>query len=62
MPPTLSPEKSAGCPSVFDPARHTNRRTLFQGELRGSQGMGVVSNSWFDRALLSVLYMSEPLC
>ena len=30
-------------------------------ELRGSQGMGVASNSWFDRVLLSVLYMIQTL-
>ena len=26
-------------------------------ELRGSQGMGVASNNWLDRVLLSSLYM-----
>ena len=38
------------------------RQTLFWKELRGSQAMGVVSNSWFDRALLSVLCMFRPSC
>ena len=33
-----------------------------QRELRGSQGMGVVGNSWFDRALLSIAYMFRPSC
>ena len=32
----------------------------FWRELRGSQGMGVVSNSWFDYVLLSILYMFKP--
>ena len=31
-------------------------------ELRGPQGLGVVSNSWFDRVCLSMLYMFEPSC
>ena len=38
------------------------KTSTFQRELRGSQGVGVVSNSWFDRALLSVLYMFKPSC
>ena len=29
---------------------------------RGSQGMGIVSNNWFDRGLLSILYMFKPSC
>ena len=29
---------------------------------RGSQGMGVLSDSWFDAALLSVRHMFEPSC
>ena len=29
-------------------------------ELRGCQGMGVVSNNRFDRALFSILYMFKP--
>ena len=29
-------------------------------KLRGSQGTGVVRNSWFDRVLLSALYMFKP--
>ena len=32
----------------------------FEGELRGSQGTGVVSDNWFDRVLLSILYMFKP--
>ena len=37
-------------------------RAILKRELRGpqGQGMGVVSNTWFDRVLLSTLYMSEP--
>ena len=31
-------------------------------ELRGSQGIGVVSNNWFDRVLLSIRYMCKPSC
>ena len=31
--------------------------TTFKRQLRGSQGMGVVSNNWLDRVLLSILYM-----
>ena len=31
-------------------------------ELRGSQGMGVISSHWFDRVLFSVLYMFKPSC
>ena len=27
---------------------------------KGSRGMGVVSNNWSDRALLSILYMFKP--
>ena len=34
----------------------------FQRELRGSQGVGVASHKWFDRALLSFLYMFKPSC
>ena len=34
----------------------------FQRELRGSQGMGVVSDNWFDCVLLSILYMFKPSC
>ena len=30
---------------------------FFQREPRGSQGMAVVSNNWFDRALLPILHM-----
>ena len=29
-------------------------------ELRGSRGLGVVSNNWFDGVLLSILYMFQP--
>ena len=29
---------------------------------RGSQGMGVVSNNWFDRVLLPILHMFKPSC
>ena len=28
--------------------------------LRGSQGMGVVSNNWFDCGLLPILYALKP--
>ena len=28
----------------------------------GSQGMGVASNSWFDRALLLIVYTLKPSC
>ena len=35
---------------------------IFQRELRGSRGMGVVSNNWFDRVLLSILCIFEPSC
>ena len=31
-------------------------------ELRGSRGMGVVSNNWLDCVLLSILYMFKPSC
>ena len=31
-------------------------------ELRGSQGMGVVSNNWLDCVLLSIVYMFKPSC
>ena len=31
-------------------------------ELRGAQRMGVGSNNWFERALLSTLYMLKPSC
>ena len=31
-----------------------------QRQLRVSQGMGVVSSSWFDRVLLAILYMLKP--
>ena len=31
-------------------------------ELRGSQGMGVVSSNWLDRVLLSTLSMFKPSC
>ena len=37
-------------------------RSSFQGELRGSQGMRVVSSSCFYRALLPLLYMSKHSC
>ena len=30
------------------------------GNYRGSQGMGVVSDNWFDSVLLSIPYMFEP--
>ena len=36
--------------------------TIIWRELRGSQGMGVVSNSWFVRVLLSSLHMLKPSC
>ena len=29
---------------------------------KGSQGMWVVSNVWFDRVLLSISYMFKPSC
>ena len=29
---------------------------------KGSQGMGVVSNSCLDRVLLSILYIFKPSC
>ena len=29
-------------------------------KLRGSQGMGVVGNNWFDGVLLSILYRFKP--
>ena len=31
-------------------------------ELRGSQGMGVISNNWFDGVVLPILYMLKPSC
>ena len=31
-------------------------------ELRGSQGMGVVLNNWFDHVFLSILYRFKPSC
>ena len=33
---------------------------LFQREVRGSQGMGVVSNNWLVRDWLSIAYMFKP--
>ena len=36
--------------------------TFIWGELRGSRGMGVVSNSRFGRVLLLILYMLKPSC
>ena len=33
-----------------------------RGKLRGSQGMGVGSNNWFDRVLLSIIDMFKPSC
>ena len=33
---------------------------IVEGELRGSQAMGVASNNWFDRGLPSILYMFKP--
>ena len=38
----------------------TNNSDDFQRELRGSQGMGVVSSSWFHRGLHPVIYMFKP--
>ena len=35
---------------------------LLQRELRGSRGVGVVSNNWFNRVLLPILYIFEPSC
>ena len=29
---------------------------------KGFQGMGVVSNNWFDCVLLSIVYMLKPSC
>ena len=40
----------------------TGKKTNLKRELRGSQGMGVVSYSWFDRVLLPILYMFKPSC
>ena len=36
--------------------------TYIQRGLRGSQGMGVVSNNWFDGVLLSTLHVFKPSC
>ena len=38
--------------------------TILVGGLgvRGSPGMGVVSDSWFDRVSLSIIYMFRPSC
>ena len=48
--------------SLFD-FRALPLLSSFWGEgLKGSQGMGVVSNDWPDRALLSILYMFKPSC
>ena len=43
-----------------DPAVRTFREERIQRELRGSQGVGVMSNNWPDRILLSILCMFEP--
>ena len=40
----------------------TSWRPNLHRELRGSQGMGVVRNSWFDCVLLSIIYMCKPSC
>ena len=42
--------------------RHYNCNHIVEGKLRGSQGMGVVSNSCFDSVLLSIRYMFKPSC
>ena len=34
----------------------------FQRELRGSQGLGVVGNNWFDCGLPSLVYTFKPSC
>ena len=41
---------------------NANLGTLVKRELRGSRGMGVVSNSWSDRVSLSIIYMFKPSC
>ena len=41
-------------------ARSTHSTQRSGGNLRGSQGMGVVSDDWLDRVLLSILYMFKP--
>ena len=38
------------------------RDKRIEREIRGSQRMGVVSNNWFDRVLLLVLYVFKPSC
>ena len=35
---------------------------IFLERTKGAQGMGIVSNNWFDRDLLSVLCMFKPWC
>ena len=42
--------------------RHVLQHTCMKREQRGSQGMGVVSNNWFDRAVLSIIHMFQPSC
>ena len=51
----LQPEQRV---SGLPPARAGAR----EGSKGGSQGLGVVSNNWLDRVLLSILYMLKPSC
>ena len=37
-------------------------RSILWRELRVSQGVGVASDDWFDRVLLSILHMFKPSC
>ena len=41
-------------------ARHLRSPSIWR-ELRGSKGMGVVSNSWFAHVLLSIVYIFKPM-
>ena len=50
----------SGSSSIIVSLLHTRPYNL-EG-IKGSQGMGVESNHWFDRVLLSILYMFQPSC
>ena len=39
-----------------------SKQGVFLEGTRGSQGMGVVSSSWFDIVLVSIVYMFKPSC
>ena len=53
--PRLSDPLATQRPAAETKAACDRGLSLIQRELRGSQGMGVVRNKWFDCGLLSIL-------